>query len=199
MGCSLTKYEIGNCSRVNNDSRANLFIPEGRNVVETVWWVWEDSSLFVFILGSGTIFGSFISGCNMSPTDPRIVFIAVSPRMLSFGQKRVAIVQKCYRYLEACPYIYGTFVRFGWLLEVTRVATPHTQPPHRCCLSPSPEVRSTARHVEHELRSSKSHGLPGMSPLDTDWRVPPLHISVSACPRPRSFMSQPEGYTDIAE
>ena len=46
-----------------------------RNVVKTVRWVWEDSSLSVFIVGSGTILMSFKSGCNMNSTNPRICFI----------------------------------------------------------------------------------------------------------------------------
>ena len=126
-----------------------------RNVVETIRWVWvRFISFCIYCLGSGTIFWSFISGCNVSPTDTRIVFIAVSLRSLSFVQKRVAIVQKCYRYLEPCPYIYGTFVRFRWLLEVTRVVPPHTQPPQVCCLPSSPQVRSSARHVEHESHNA---------------------------------------------
>ena len=46
-----------------------------RNVVKTVRWVWEDSSLScIYYLGSGTILGSFISGCNMKATNTRICF-----------------------------------------------------------------------------------------------------------------------------
>ena len=38
----------------------------------------KDSSLScIYYLGSGTILGSFISGCNMNPTSTRICFIVV--------------------------------------------------------------------------------------------------------------------------
>ena len=54
-----------------------------RNVVETIRWVWEDSSLSIFIGGRGRFSRSFISGCNMDPPNPRICFIGqqkVDPR-----------------------------------------------------------------------------------------------------------------------
>ena len=73
-----------NCTHVSQGETAimgapaphNGFIPEGSNVV-SVWWDWEDSSLSIFIVGSGTILGGSISGCNMSPTNTRICFISV--------------------------------------------------------------------------------------------------------------------------